>query len=104
MINISVAKDFSVYPGGRTPEDGPFSGEIFREEHLIPYLTTKEKINIDLDGTRGYGSSFLEEAFGGLVRKGFSSDEIFNSITFQTSSKSLEEEIKRYIFDADQRK
>ena len=93
MINISVAKNFSVYPGGRTPEDGPFSGEVFRKELLI-----------DLDGTRGYGSSFLEEAFGGLVRSGFSSNEIFNYITFQTSSTSLEEEIRRYIIDADKRK
>jgi hypothetical protein len=24
---------------------------------------------VELDGTSGYGSSFLEEAFGGLIRK-----------------------------------
>ena len=32
-------------------------------------MEKKEKLYVDLDGGYGYGSSFLEEAFGGLVRK-----------------------------------
>ena len=69
---IFVAKDFSKHPAGRFLSDGPFSGERFREETLIPMiqaLDAEEVITIHLDGTRGYGSSFLEESFGGLIRK-----------------------------------
>lgn len=67
---LSIAKNFSEFPAGREPEDGPFSGERFREELLAPLLTnTDDVVEVDLDGTMGYGSSFLEEAFGGLVRK-----------------------------------
>lgn len=65
---ISIAKDFSKFPAGRYYDDGPFPGQKFREEFLIPAFKTSNKIVVDLDGTLGYGSSFLEEAFGGLIR------------------------------------
>lgn len=69
-ITISVAKDFSIYPAGRFLEDGLNSGERFRNDHLIPALQTGCDVVVDLDGTRGFGSSWLEEVFGGLVREG----------------------------------
>jgi hypothetical protein len=69
-MTISVAKDFSDVPWGRYPTDGNFCGENFREKLLVPALHSAEKVIVDLDGAEGYGSSFLEEAFGGLVRKG----------------------------------
>lgn len=94
---ISIAKDFSRYPAGRFESDGPYSGEAFRKKSLEPAIRNHEKITIDLDGTRGYGSSFLEEAFGGLVRAGFSPGEIKNLLSFKTSDKSLEAEILSYI-------
>ena len=65
MKKISIANDFSVFPGGREPIDGPFSGQEFRDNFLLPIFTNNEKVIIDFDGVRGYGSSFLEEAFGG---------------------------------------
>jgi hypothetical protein len=38
---------------------------------------------INLDGTRGYGSSFLDEAFGGLVRsEHFPKSEILSRLQF----------------------
>lgn len=67
-VIINVAKDFSVFPGGRYLSDGPFSGEGFLKQKLIPALEEANKVKVILDGTMGYGSSFLEEAFGGLVR------------------------------------
>jgi hypothetical protein len=70
MIRITIAKDFSDVPLGRYPSDGKFSGERFREEFLKPALQ-KDKVTVNIDGTEGYGSSFLDEAFGGLVRKGY---------------------------------
>ena len=77
MKTISIAKDFSVYPGGRTPDDGPNNGEKFRNLFLAPIFETNEKVKIDFDDVRGYGSSFLEEAFGGLVRIGIPKERIF---------------------------
>lgn len=73
MIRIKVAEDFTEIPGARYESQGEFSGEKFRETILYPKfieaLEKKENLVIDLDGGYGYGSSFLEEAFGGLVRK-----------------------------------
>ncbi len=68
---IKVASEFTECPGGRYKKNGSFSGEEFRNDYLIPrirQLTEKQKIIIDLDDGDGYGESFLEEAFGGLVR------------------------------------
>jgi hypothetical protein len=60
-------------PGFRLVKDGPNSGEWFRNSVLSPMLRAAiddgSKLTVELDGVAGYGSSFLEEAFGGLVRK-----------------------------------
>lgn len=73
MIKISIALDFSRTPGARFPEEGDFSGKDFREKILLPKLKEaikeKKKLEVDLDGTAGMGTSFLEEAFGGLIRE-----------------------------------
>ncbi len=73
---IRIAEDFSKYPMGRYfPKDGDFAGERFRNEFLKPALEavtrsgSKEQVTVVLDGVRTFGSSFLEEAFGGLVRE-----------------------------------
>jgi hypothetical protein len=72
MTTIEVGKDFSRTPGGRYISDGPDSGQLFRQRVLVPALraaTSKnDKVTVILDGPRGYLSSFIEEAFGGLVR------------------------------------
>lgn len=69
MTEIVVARDFSKTPGGRYITDGPHSGEEFRESVLVPRLKEGDVLTIVLDGARGYPSSFLDEAFAGLVRK-----------------------------------
>src|ERR1700722_7271312 len=74
---INIGQDFSRPPGGRRVTDGPKSGQEFRDRVLVPALRaatkTGESVDVILDGPRGYLSSFLEEAFGGLVREcGFS--------------------------------
>ncbi|MBD5647992.1 MAG: STAS-like domain-containing protein [Desulfovibrio sp.] len=98
---ISIAQDFSVYPGGRIPADGPFSGEEFRNDYLLPIFNSNEHVTIDFDNVRGYGSSFLEEAFGGLVRSGISPARIREQIIFKSSKDSIVSEIWRYINNAD---
>lgn len=65
---ITVGIDFAKTPIGRYREDGPYSGQVFREDILIPALKENDKVIIDLSGVEGYGSSFLEEVFGGLIR------------------------------------
>lgn len=70
-IMITIATDFSPVPAGRFVGDGPFSGEAFRETILRARLAAHDVVTVVLDGAAGYPSSFLEEAFGGLVRKGY---------------------------------
>ena len=72
-ININIAKDFSDVPAGRNSEDGEFNGEVFRDKHLKPALekiAKGDKVIVNINDVEGYGSSFLEEAFGGLIRTG----------------------------------
>jgi len=101
MITIRVAQDFSRHPAGRTKSDGPFSGELFRQKFLVPALRAGERLLVILDGARGYGSSFLEEAFGGLVRKeGFPRELVEQSLEIQSADVSLTAEIREYIHEA----
>lgn len=74
---INIAKDFSDVPSGRYRTDGPSNGEAFREDILRVALQNFERVIVELDGTEGYGSSFLEEAFGGLVRKKYISNKSY---------------------------
>jgi len=100
MIMINVAQQFSRYPAGRFVQDGPYSGEYFRTKFLAPALKAEEKVVVDLDGARGYGSSFLEEAFGGLVRLGFLKDVIKKKLEIRATNSSLKLEIDEYIDNA----
>lgn len=60
---INIAREYSRYPTGRYKEHSNSSGEGFRDDHLIPALDRNETVIVILDGTEGYGSSFLDEAF-----------------------------------------
>lgn len=75
MKTIDIGEDFSDTPLGRYLDDSPASGERFREEILRPALAQDETVTVIIDHAEGYGSSFLDEAFGGLVRKGYFSAE-----------------------------
>lgn len=55
-------------PMGRYRSQGDSSGEAFRDDVLIPAFEVYEWVYLHLDNGLGYGSSFLEEVFGGLVR------------------------------------
>lgn len=71
-IEINIREDFSATPGPRYIHEGKFSGELFRKDILFPRVSDAIKNNIpfvvNLDRTAGYGTSFLEESFGGLIR------------------------------------
>jgi len=107
-IVINVASDFSDYPTGRYISDSPVSGQRFRDEFLIPKLDEAmrrgEKLVVDLDGVQSLGSSFLEEAFGGLVRSQRAHRKaIIESVVIRYSwagNRIYENMIKRYIANA----
>ena len=84
MSTVIKVRDFTEFPGPRYRKDGPFSGEEFREVQLRPALSDALKngglVTVELDGVAGYGSSFTEEAFGGLLRSGFSYDQLKNHL------------------------
>lgn len=93
---INIARDFSRAPAGRFISDGPNSGERFRKQFLVPALQADTDLVLELDGTRGYGSSFLEEAFGGLVRMGYAAADLLRRIKLRTTDPSLVSEIQSY--------
>ena len=85
---INVVKDFHEKPYGRYRNDAPgcefTSGETFRQEILAPALKEFDTVVVDLTGYNRYGRSFLDEAFGGLIREeGFSSSEIEEKLTYK---------------------
>ncbi len=105
-MKIKIATDFSRIPGARYPIEGDFSGQEFRKRVLLPKL--KEAINkheiltVDLDGTAGLGTSFLEESFGGLIREDhIEYEDIKQTLRFiSTEEPDYIEEIMLYINDA----
>lgn len=79
---IKISKDFSNVPKGRHhPDDGPYTGQRFREEFIEPIFDQYDKIVIDLDDLYGCPSSFREESFGGLARK-FGSEIVLRKLDF----------------------
>jgi hypothetical protein len=104
MLNISVARDFADTPGPRSREEGEHSGEQFLEEVLLPIfekaVRTDQELTIDLDGTEGYATSFLEASFGGLARR-FDPALVLKFIHFKSDDEPhLVQEVKQYILDA----
>jgi STAS-like domain of unknown function (DUF4325) len=93
---LSVAQDFSQFPAGRVPEDGPYSGAQFRDELLLPALR-EGPVTLLLDGTMGYGSSFLKEAFGPL-KVHFTAVELRHRLLLESKhDPSLVKEIWTYL-------
>ena len=62
------------HPGPRYREQGAYSGEEFRDDVLIPRVREAaargQALRVELEDTEfGYPCGWLEEVFGGLVRK-----------------------------------
>lgn len=73
VIKYNISESFTVYPGPRYKIQGENSGEKFFEDVLDKEMeraiSEDSILEITLDGTAGYASSFLDEAFGKLVMK-----------------------------------
>lgn len=108
ITNINIAKDFSPYPHGRTPKDGMHNGETFRDDLLAPAVRTAVQnhgtVVIDLDGVKALGSSFSEEAFGGLLRMAIApSQDVLRSVEVRYTRpwlRSIAEDIRAYMSEA----
>lgn len=107
-LKIKIAEEFTDSPGARHRSDGKFSGQEFREGLLRPRFDAIEegdKLLIDFDGVYGYPPSFLEEAFGGLVREIGNSDLVERKLAFKSDEEpSVISEVLKYIRKALQRK
>lgn len=103
MCTITIASDFSDEPAGRYVDDGPNSGELFRETLLLPALKKHQFVVVDIDDVFLLPSSFLHEAFAKLVEAGWSAKELKKRLKLQysdPSDKYYEEEVWRYIEEA----
>ena len=101
---LNIASEFSRTPGARYRTDGKFSGEEFYENILkdlfSEILKLKCNLKIILDGTHGYATSFLDEAFGRLA-KDFGVIKVKeNVILISEEEPYLVEEINEYIANA----
>ncbi|MEX0161696.1 STAS-like domain-containing protein [Pseudomonas brassicacearum] len=97
-MTINVATEFSKMPCVRNRKDGKKSGEEFRDDILLPALKSNEQVIVDLNGVLTLGSSFLEEAFGGLVRRGhYTAKELRSKLTIKFQVQSYIDETWAYV-------
>lgn len=96
---INIVRDFNKRPYGRYSEDGDGNGVAFRKECLAPALREFGQVHVVLDGYNRYGRSFLDEAFGGLIREeGFSWGFLKENLTYTHSLvRSIESVIRERI-------
>lgn len=104
-LTLNIATEFSKTPGVRDNEEGSFSGEDLLNNLLLPrFISAIEsgvKLEINLNGTSGYATSFLEASFGGLTRVYLDPKFILKNILFVPHSDPfLIDDIKHYINEA----
>ncbi|MBR9858467.1 MAG: STAS-like domain-containing protein [Gammaproteobacteria bacterium] len=98
---INIAQDFSDMPLGRDDLDGPYNGKKFRESLLKNALHQYQKVVVEMDGTLGYGSSFLDEAFGGLVREDdYTAEQLRCKLVVKHKRNSTVDRVWKYIDEA----
>jgi phosphomannomutase len=94
MIIIDIPNDFTKTPGWRTYDDGPYSGQEFYDKLLkkgfADALAQNVKLKVILDGSNGYTTSFLNEAFR-LLGGEFGGDAVWNRLLI------ISNEVPKYI-------
>ncbi len=103
MDRVIKVRDFSKTPGTRHAAEGLFSGEDFRkiiDPEFKKAFSDRVKLIVDLDNTIGYGTSWLEEVFGGLARSE-GTKKVAGTLEFISEEEPyLIGDIKGYIEDA----
>lgn len=105
-ITLKIAVEFSETPGVREEIEGDFPGEEFLKKHLLPKfeqaLRENKKLVVDMDDTAGYPTSFLEAAFGGLVRHYHDKRLILRNIEFISKDDPfMVDDIIEYVNEAE---
>lgn len=99
VLSISQVAPNFLYQGPRFKDLGPNSGEAFREEILIPFLKELDIAHpsgvVDFGNTKVFSPSFLEESFGGAIRKGFGKE--IESLKFENIPVEWENALKKYV-------
>ena len=99
--------NFTTAPGPRYISEGRNSGELFRKSLLLPMLQAaiadNDTLTVDLDGTSGYATSFLEECFGGLVREnGYKLTQLHTFLNIVSDEEpGLLVEVEEYLHSAE---
>lgn len=99
-LKILDCKEDYAFEGPRFQKLGPESGEEFRTDFFIPWLEENKgntNLTVDFEGTIVYTPSFLEETFGGAIRKGYIQVKDLNFINLPDEQKK---DILKYIKDA----
>lgn len=106
LLRLSIAKDFSPDPGPRYRWEGEQSGQAFREDYLDPYfrqaINDSASLEVNLDGVEGYGTSFLEEAFGGLARI-HGTEAVLKNLRIVSDEENYRDEVLEYINEANKK-
>jgi hypothetical protein len=106
MQTYRISSEYSKFPGSRYINECMWSGEDFRKNHLSKIvkecLDNNQTLLIDLDGTAGYSTGFLEEAFGGLIRENiFRLSDLLTTLRFKSDEEPyLIKEIIIYMTEA----
>ncbi len=103
-LKVSECGDGYRYQGPRFIKLGPDSGEEFRNVYLIPWLEENKansNLCVDFDGTVLFTPSFLEECFGGAIRKGF---EVVRKLKFSNMPEEELKKVEGYISKAKAKK
>jgi hypothetical protein len=103
-LHLNIAEVFSKTPGPRSRAEGEHSAEEFLETILLrrfdEAVACDAILIVDLDGGYGYGTSFLEEAFGGLARLR-TVETVRNHIDFKSDEEPyLRDDVFTYIGEA----
>ncbi|WP_050562575.1 STAS-like domain-containing protein [Pseudomonas sp. GM50] len=100
---IIKIKDECPFPCGRFREDGPGNAQAFREDVLQPALATENLVTLDFSDLPGWGSSWLSEVVGGLLRDGtISKNDLITRLNVVATTDTEKAEVMMFIKEAEE--
>lgn len=103
-MKTEITLDVSEYtdtPIGRDGLDGPKNGADYRDNHVIPEFEKYQIVRLDFTNTMGTTPSFLEEIFGGIIRKKIlTPEELVRRTDVIYKSESVRRNVIKYINEA----